>query len=254
MSLETDLDLLLVDAEPKVLTIDIETSPNVVYAWGLWDQNIGTSQVIETSRVLCVAAKWLDHSEVLYFDERGGRKQMLSAVWDLLDEAHIVVGYNHEQFDIPHLQREFLLAGFLPPSPYRTVDLLKTNRRKFKWLSNRLGFVSDELGIGSKLETGGQSLWRDVLAGDEKAWARFRRYNIQDVRLTEQLFEILSPWISLPHRGQWAGRMSVCYSCGGDDLVLLGVVYGKTAAYPKMQCSGCGAWNRVLRNGQTRAA
>lgn len=254
MSLVKDLDVLAESSTPKILTIDIETSPNVVYAWGLWDQNIGVSQIIEPSRVLCVAAKWLGERHVFYVDERAGREEMLHEVWDLLDAADIVVGYNHDQFDIPHLHREFLLAGLLPPSPYQSVDLLRVNRSRFKWLSNRLGYVSGELAIGDKLETGGQSLWRDVLAGDEKAWARFKRYNIQDVRLTEQMFEVLSPWIRLPHRGQWVGKMHCCYACGSSELVPVGVVYGKVQSYPKVQCAGCGAWNRVLKNGQTRAA
>ena len=63
MSLAEDLNRLL-PRDPKVLVIDIETSPNVVYAWGLWDQNIGISQVIEPSRVLCFAAKWVGQKKV----------------------------------------------------------------------------------------------------------------------------------------------------------------------------------------------
>lgn len=254
MSLSSDLLGLAASDQPRILTIDIETSPNLVYAWGLWDQNIGVSQLVEPSRVLCVAAKWYGDQRVLFFDERGGRGEMAGAVWDLLDQADIVVGYNHEQFDLPHLHREFILAGLLPPSPAQQIDLLRVNRRRFKWVSNRLGYVADSLGIGEKLETGGQSLWSAVLAGDEKAWAKFRRYNIQDVRLTEQLFDVLAPWIKLPHRGQWTGRMSCCYSCGSADLLVVGVVYGRAVAYPKAQCAGCGAWNKVLKSGQTRAA
>lgn len=254
MSLLEDISKLYASDTPRVLTLDIETSPNVVYAWGLWDQNIGVSQVIEPSRVLCVAAKWYGEKGVAFVDERAGRKKMARAVWDLLDQADIVVGYNHEAFDLPHLHREFILAGLLPPSPYRTVDLLKVNRRRFKWASNRLGYVAETLGIGSKLETGGHALWRDVLAGDEKAWARFRRYNIQDVVLTEQLFDILAPWAGLPHRGQWTGEMRSCYACGSIELVPMGFVYGRSVAYPKVQCADCGAWGKVLKNGQTRAA
>jgi DNA polymerase elongation subunit (family B) len=254
MSLLEDLSRALASDEPRILTIDIETSPNVAYVWGLWDQNVGISQLIEPSRVLCVAAKWHGEKDVVYVDERAGRKKMVQRVWDLLDQADIVVGYNHEKFDIPHLHREFLLAGLLPPSPYQTIDLLKVNRRRFKFPSNRLGYVSEALGIGSKLETGGQALWRDVLAGDERAWARFQKYNIQDVRLTEELFDLLSPWIRLPHRGQWSGEMRSCYACGSTELVPMGVIYGKAVSYPKAQCSDCGAWNKVMKNGETRAA
>lgn len=253
MSLADDLNRL-VPKEPKVLVIDIETSPNVVYAWGLWDQNIGISQVIEPSRVLCFAAKWVGQKKVMFYGEKDGRERMIKAAWDLLNDADVVVGYNHVQFDLPHLHREFVLAGMIPPSPAQDIDLLKVNRQRFKFASNKLGYVTEALGLDTKIETGGQSLWNDVLKGDRKAWVEFRKYNIQDVLITEQLFELLIPWIKMPHKGMWSGQMRYCYSCNSQDLVPMGFVYGKTMAYPKLQCEKCGAWNKVLRSGQTRAA
>ena len=45
-----------------------------------------------------------------------------------------------------------------------------------------------------------------------------------------------------------------CPTCGGTDLDLIGLVYGKTTAYPKLHCQGCGAYVKVLRNGDTRPA
>jgi DNA polymerase elongation subunit (family B) len=253
VSLSEEL-LGLVPKEPRILVIDIETSPNVVYAWGLWDQNIGTSQIIETSRVLCFAAKWMDEKKVHFHDEREGRYEMLSAAWDLMDEADIIVGYNHVKFDLPHLRREFLSLGMLPPSPAQDIDLLKVNRATFNFPSNKLGFVTEQLRLDTKLETGGQELWNAVLQGDEKAWRKFRKYNMQDVLITEQLFQVLSPWIKGPHKGMWSGNMKCCYSCASNDLSFVGFAYGKVMAYPKFQCGGCGAWNKLMRNGQTRAA
>jgi DNA polymerase elongation subunit (family B) len=239
---------------PRVLTLDIETSPNIVYAWGLWGQNIAASQVIEPSRVLCFAAKWLDAKRVEFYSEHHhDRAEMVAQAWRLLDEADVVVGYNHVRFDIPHLQREFILAGLRPPSPWHDVDLLTVNRNRFKFTSNKLGYVTEALGLPTKMETGGQALWSAVMAGDARAWEKFKRYNVTDVKVTETLFTLLSPWIKHPHRGQWSGDLSTCYACGGRDLTFAGVMFTKTTAYPKAMCS-CGALNRVLRNGQTRAA
>jgi hypothetical protein len=42
----------------KLLLLDIETAPNTVYTWGLYDQNIAINQIISTGYVLCYAAKW----------------------------------------------------------------------------------------------------------------------------------------------------------------------------------------------------
>lgn len=239
---------------PRVLTVDIETAPAIAMVWGLWDQNIAPSQIVEPSRVLCFAAKWFDERRVLFGSEfHDGREEFLAFAWRLFDEADCVVTYNGVKFDIPHLQREWMLLGFGPPSPWVDVDLLRVFRSRAKFMSNKLGFITESLGLDSKLETGGQQLWTDVLAGDEKAWGKFKRYNVNDVRITEQLFVQVKSWVKGPHFGLLAGNPAGCYSCGSTELVPAGVVYTKIARYPKMVCV-CGAWNKMLRSGVTRPA
>lgn len=257
-----NLDELLVPVTktkkaPKILTLDIETSPHLVWSFDLWNANITPDKIVQPSRVLCFAAKWHGTKTVEFHAEweEGGRDAMVAALWRLLNEADIVVHYNGARFDIPHIQRELHLAGLTPPSPFQQVDLLRVHRSQFKFASNRLGYVSEQIGIGTKLETGGWSLWQGVLSGDPAAQAKFKRYNIQDVRLTEQLLDALGPWIkNFPHVGMWTENASACYRCGGTDLTHQGAVYTKTAIYPKKHCTDCGAWNKVLTSGKTRAA
>jgi len=239
---------------PRVLTIDIETSPATVYAFGLFDVNVAVSQILEPSRMLCFAGKWLDKPKVHYFSEFHDSKQvMVQAAWDMMNEADIIVGYNHVGFDVKHLHREFLLAGMPPPSPHQDIDLLRVMRSRFKLMSNKLGYVTTALGMDTKLETGGQSLWNDVLKGDEKAWSKFRRYNKQDVVITENLLRLLGPWIKGPHAGVFTKNMASCHSCGGTSLVPAGLLNVKTTSYAQARCA-CGAWNRILKNGETRPA
>ena len=71
----------------KVLFLDIETSPNVAYVWGLWQQNVAISQLKENSITLCWAAKWLGEEEVM-FDSvfQSSPKKMLRRIHKLLDE------------------------------------------------------------------------------------------------------------------------------------------------------------------------
>ena len=138
MSLLDDL-LALEPRDPRVLTLDIETSPHIAYVWGLYDQRVATSQIVQPSRVLCVAAKWLDSSETIFLSEfHDGREAMIAGIWQLVDEADIVVGYNHVGFDMPHLNREWLLADYGPPSPYTNVDLYKVNRQQVRQQQTRL--------------------------------------------------------------------------------------------------------------------
>lgn len=234
---------------PKILTIDIETSPNIAYTWGLWNQNVSLSQLIESSRVLCFAAKWHDKKTVEFYSEyHDGRETMIRKAWDLLNEADIIVSYNGPAFDIKHLQREFVTAGMTPPSPFRNIDLLKTARAQFKFPSNKLDHVADAMGLGQKLKHAGQELWNQVLAGNPKAWTEMKRYNVQDVRLTEALYDYLGPWIKgAPHAGLWATERS-CHACASTNLTHDGWHYTNTAVYARLHCLDCGAWNRLTTN------
>lgn len=245
----------LTPTAPRVLTVDIETSPHLAWTFSTWNTNISPEMIIEPSRVLCFAAKWLDQKQVIFHGEwQDSHADMITHAHQLIDAADIVVTYNGPGFDEKHLAREFLLAGLQPPSPYQPVDLLKTARGRFKFPSNRLGQVGAALDIGTKLETGGWRLWENVLAGDEKARNKFARYNKQDVVLTEHLFRVLAPWIKgLPHSGLWTGNLAACYLCGSTDLSPAGVHRTKTSAYLRLHCA-CGAWNKMLTSGETRAA
>jgi DNA polymerase elongation subunit (family B) len=242
---------------PRVLTYDVETSPNKCWSFQLFDTTISPDMVIEPSRVLCFAAKWLDQRKVIFHAEwDDSHTEMVQHAWELLNDADIVVTYNGLGFDDKHLAREFLMAGLGPPSPWQSVDLLKVARQRFKFPSNRLGQVGQSLGIGGKLETGGWKLWQDVLDGDKKARNKFAKYNRQDVFLTESLFRLLagSGWIKgLPHAGLWSGDMAACYACGDTNLIPDGIAYTKTTRHVRLACA-CGAYCKVLTNGQTRPA
>jgi hypothetical protein len=241
---------------PKILTWDIETSPAVVFSWGLFGQDHSVSQIIEPSRVLCFAAKWLDKKRTEFYSEyHTSREDMIKQAWRLLNEADIVVSQNGIGFDTKHMNREFLLAGLGPVSPFVDIDLLRINRANFKFLSNKLGYVTDAVGLPTKLETGGMELWKQVLANDPKAWAKFKQYNIRDVVVTEKLYLLLAQggWIKGVHAGLFNGNMTTCHSCGSADLTPVGVIYSRSSAWPKAVCV-CGTFNKVLGNGQTRAA
>ena len=239
--------------EPRILTIDIEVSPAIVMSWGVHEQRISTDAVLEPSRMLCFAAKWLGDDEVLFFDERAGTNAMVDQAWLLLDEADVVVGYNHVSFDVKHLNREFVQAGLQPPSSWIDVDLLRVARKRFRFMSNKLGFVTDQLGLESKADSGGISTWQRVMENDQDAWARMEFYNRQDVEVTEQLFLFLFNWIDgLPHHGLFTGDMSSCPRCGESRLTPDGVDRSKVTAYIRFYCNGCGAYSRLLSNGQTR--
>ena len=241
--------------KPKVLIWDLETSPAILYGFSLWNQNHSINQIIEPSRVLCFAAKWLDKKQTEFYSEyHTSHEDMIKQAWRLLNEADVVISYNGIGFDSKHANREFLLAGLGPVSPFVDIDLLRVNRANFKFLSNKLGYVTEAVGLPTKLETGGMELWKRVLANEPAAWAKFKKYNVRDVQVTEKLYLLLAQggWIKGVHAGLFSHDMTVCHSCGSPDLTPVGVMYSRTTAYPKALCV-CGVFNKVLSNGQTRS-
>lgn len=231
----------------RTLILDIETSPSVADVWGLFQQNVSLSQLRESTRVICFAAKWHGEKKVMFYsDHHDGHDVMIQKAWELLDEADVVVHYNGTRFDIPHLMREFLLAGLTPPAPFKQVDLLKTVRRVFRFISNKLDHVAGELGLGRKTKHEGHTLWVKCMAGDARAWGRMRTYNKQDVLLTEAAYDRLLPWIPNHPARTLYGVVSpdACPRCGGDDLERRGFACTAVSRFQQYRCRTCGAWTR----------
>ena len=143
---------------------------------------------------------------------------MLSQIWELLDEADAVVHYNGTNFDVPTLNRDFLLHGMEPPTPYHQIDLLQTVRKRFRFVSNKLEYVAKALGIGEKVKHEGHSLWVRCMNDDPDAWADMETYNRQDTHLLEDLYVKLLPWINNhPNHGLYVEEdRPVCTNCGSD--------------------------------------
>lgn len=244
---------------PRILTLDIETSPALVYSFQMFNTNIRPEQIVDPTRVICFAAKWYDDKRVIYFSEHhDGQETMIRAAHTLLNEADVVVTYNGDKFDLPHLGREFQMAGLTPPSPYASVDLYKVAKKHQVYLSHKLAYITEQLGLTGKLAHQGFSLWIDCLMGDPKAWAIMRRYNKQDVVTTEELLDELLPLITnMPSAALFSDDPSVtrCPNCSSLDFQRRGHAYTKTRKYPRFSCNNCGKWFKGVRSeGGTNAA
>lgn len=228
----------------KTLVIDIETAPNVSHTWGLWQQNVGLPQLIESGYVLCFAAKWTDREKVMF--HKGPK--MIAAAHKLLSDADAVVHYNGNSFDIPWLQSEMVRQQMTPPSPWQNIDLLRVVRRQFRFPSNKLDYVAGELLGEHKEATGGHATWIGCMAGDRKAWALMEQYNRADVELTERLFNVLKPWIrQLPNPALYGDAdvaEHTCPQCGSDNISKRGLAYTALSSYQRYQCNECQRWSR----------
>jgi predicted RNA-binding Zn-ribbon protein involved in translation (DUF1610 family) len=230
----------------KILFVDLETSPITAHTWGLWQQNISIKQILESTEVICFGARWYGKKAVTFRSvHHDGRKQMLEDLHALMEEADAIVGWNSKSFDHKHIRREFLEAGMLPPSPSKDIDLMLECKRNFKFPSYKLDYVAQKLGVGAKVEHTGFDLWLGCMAGDEKSWKMMKKYQLQDVNLLVDLYEILLPWIKHPNMGAFVDTEEpVCPNCGSESIKRKGYETLSAGKYQRFQCNNCGKWMR----------
>jgi DNA polymerase elongation subunit (family B) len=230
----------------KILAIDIETAPNTAHVWGLFKQNVSISQIMQTGRVMCFAAKWVGQKGVTFYSEHThGHKKMVKAAHDFISEADAILTYNGRSFDLPTLNREFIKQGYGPPAPYRDIDLLLVMRRRFRFSSNKLDHVCRELELGAKTKHSGHELWVKCMNGDPKAWRVMERYNRQDVVLLEKLYGAVLPWIDQhPNVALYNGLGMACTNCGSKNVQRRGIQVSRTVRYQRYHCQDCSTWQR----------
>jgi DNA polymerase elongation subunit (family B) len=229
----------------RILMLDIETAPHLAAIWGLYDQNVATNQIIKPGYTLCWAAKWYGEKRVMYSSVLDGPKAMVRGVHKLLSQCDAVCHYNGTKFDIPTLNKEFLLLDLAPPAPYKQIDLLQTARRQFRLASNKLDYVAGQLGLGSKVKHKGFDLWLECMAKKPDAWRTMKKYNKQDVVLLEAVYKRLLPWIKThPNMSAYVGEIC-CTSCGSKKAQARGYAVKEAKQYKRFQCSDCGTWYRL---------
>lgn len=255
--------MITTDDAMKRLVLDIETSAHVLETWGLFNQNIGINQILDPTRMLSFAAKWVGNPTVAFYSEfHHGRDEMVRAAFKLTDQADAVIHFNGKGFDMKHLNREFkeldvrIRRGESSgdklgrPSPYHHIDMLAVVKANFRLASNKLDYVAGQfLKIGSKVKHPGYDLWRACQAGDRKAWALMRKYNKADVVLTEEVYFELLDWIDgHPNMQLYLGEQNVCPKCGSDEIQKRGVRRTLLGEYQQIWCKSCGSWGRSAKS------
>ena len=238
---------------PKVLIFDIETSPMKAYVWNRWHTNVYLEQTISEWFCIAWSAKWLYSNEVIgevvtpieALKEDDSR--IMKKLYELISQADIIVAHNGDKFDIPKINSRFISLGLPPYKPVFSIDTLKVAKKQFGFSSNKLDALAEYFGIPHKLETS-FDLWKRCLNGDVKSLQYMLEYNKMDVKILEEVYLRLRPWIKgHPNMANVYNEDELnCSACGSDKLELLPNQYYYTSVgqYQLYRCKECGALSR----------
>jgi hypothetical protein len=236
----------------RILLLDIETSLMKFYGFSPKVEYIPHELMIQDWSILCWGAKWLFEPEIMgetvVPEESINRqdKRILQGIWDLLDEAHIVITQNGLNFDMKKLRSRFLENGFPPFSPVQHVDTLKVSREVFGWSYNRLDALGRKFGIGKKADMEIED-WIMCAEGSQEHLTKMFEYCKRDVApLLEEVYLKLMPWVpNHPNLGLYTDHDGdVCPKCESQDLKW-GIEYPTPAGiWNGFRCLSCGSIGR----------
>ncbi len=244
-----------VKVEPaKILILDIETLPIEGLFWDVWKQDIHMEQIEKDWSILCWAAKWLFDTKVMgqcvTSEEARAHADLsvLPKVWELMNEADIIVWHNGNNFDAKKLNSRFFLNGLPKPMYYKSVDTLQVAKENFGFTYNKLDWISKIVGIGRKVETEFE-WWAECHNGNKKYLDMMLKYNRWDVNLEEEVYLSLRPWMEKhPNLNLFGiGEEPRCVNCGSDDIHWNGTYQSPLGLYKAFRCQECGALGRSTR-------
>lgn len=263
-----------VDA-PKIFIFDIETSPMMGYFWGLFKQNMSLDMIENDWFVMTWAGKWFGQEEILsdscwnysysgktYFeaalsDDKDALldidRKVVSSLWDVLQEADMIVAHNGDKFDMRKVGARAIQHGLMPLSSVKQIDTMKIAKNVGAFSSNKLDHLANVLCGESKVETGGFNLWKSCIKGEKESWVKMLDYNINDVTILENVWVALAPYDKkspsfITHTESTVTRCT-SPACGSTDISETGKSHKTTVSeFTSYVCNSCGKQHRGRKN------
>jgi uncharacterized protein YprB with RNaseH-like and TPR domain len=234
----------------KILFFDIETTPNLAYVWGKYQQDVVAYK--KESQILSVAYKWADSSKVKCITVEKARKHsdrvLVNHLRRLFNKADILVAHNGDEFDIRRVKARLVYHNLPPTKHVPSVDTKKLAKKYFNFNSNRLNDLGLYLGLGTKVKHPGFEMWLGCLAGDKRSWGLMRKYNKQDVLLLERVYKRFLPWTqSHPNIALLQSGKLGCDKCGSLNGRKKGIRANSRGLQQQWQCNDCLGWYLTRR-------
>jgi len=242
----------------KVLFWDVESAPMLGWLWQAKTDWVASGMLEHEVFLLSWAAKW-EGSRSVISDRLTGEEavaqddsRIVTSLIDLIREADTIVAHNGDRFDAKVVRGRAMLLGVEPLGPVRSIDTLAEAKRSFRLSHNSLAHLARHLEVPTKLGTS-FALWRDSYGGDETALAKMDRYCRRDVRVLEDVYRKMRPYVKGAHRLQSAETEGehVCPSCGSAELVRRGTYETNASTFQRYRCE-CGRWSRSRKSSPVR--
>jgi DNA polymerase elongation subunit (family B) len=238
---------------PKILLFDIETLPAVAATFSLYPESIHHDNILSDWSIICACWKYLDkptiYSSSIIDNPKAFKKDVnddrvvVKKLREVFQDVDIVIGHNSKKFDTKKFNARLIFHGLDPlPSGIVQLDTLTEVRKIAAFTSNRLDYLAKTLTGEGKIETS-KGLWLRVLKGDAAAVKEMTTYCKKDVKILEDVYLKLRPYIkNHPHIGILHGedRECSCPKCGSANLSISKTRFTATGVKKlQKQCNDC---------------
>lgn len=234
---------------PRILYFDIEVSFMHVKTYQLAGNDyISPKKIIRDWFLYSYAGIFEgEEDKPYYLDNRYSSKleddrQLIEGLHDLLSKADIICGHNNKRFDLKKFNARAVKWGLDPLPPKIVYDTLTMAKKTFSFTSNSLDYIANYLELKER-KSGhskfpGDMLWDEIEKGNIEAWDECQLYNIQDCRVTQELFKRLAAYD--PQINIQAFFQSRKCICGSINFRKDGFKHTKSGKFQIRRCSSCG--------------
>ena len=240
--------------ERRRLFLDVETPPIPVWVFQLNSKSnahISYKNIVSgyPYGIICARWKWagVKRIESLDWGQRQNDKKLVRGMISAMDKADEIIMHNGDRFDVPWI-RSRAIYHRLPMRPhYVTNDTLKKSRQKFRFPSHRLDYLGNHLVDDNKIPVN-FGLWKSIMEDRcELSLKRMVRYCGQDVKLLEDVWNVMAPYIEpITSVAEYACD---CPECGNPGPICKGYRYRKNGScWVQLLCTKCpngGKWYRM---------
>lgn len=238
--------------KPKVLLYDLEVSPELFWGYPPRWQTFAI-RVEQRQKLMSFSYKWLGEKKIFHENlskmkgyNRNHQDDKLLAIelHKVMSEADVIIGHNSVSFDDKMANMFFIANGLDPLPSHKVIDTRRIAKQNFRYGSNKLDDLAEFFDLKGKTDTRHSDIWYECFVNkDKKSWKLMRVYNDQDVRITEEIYMLMRPFMrNHPAISRITGEWDSCPRCGSYDYRVKAYRVTNTSRYQQYHCNGCGGY------------